>query len=138
MPRRRGPLPRVGAEEVLVRNRWIGVNRADLQHTAGTPYSTTVPFVPGTEAAGEVIAVGSQVRDLATGTPEVHFGHIGPGDAAANPPGRPRAEAVCGSIPTRPSQIAAPTNPATLERSWGGTATSCQPGFGGADSDAPR
>src|SRR5215469_6508884 len=70
------PLPQVNADEVLVRNRWIGVNWVDLQHTAGTPYSTTVPFVPGTEAAGEVIAVGSQVRDLATGTPVVHFGHM--------------------------------------------------------------
>jgi hypothetical protein len=62
---------------VLVRNRWIGVNWVDLQHVAGTPYPTAVPFVPGTEAAGEVMAVGSRVRDLAAGAPVVHFGHMG-------------------------------------------------------------
>jgi NADPH2:quinone reductase len=70
------PLPPVGADEVLVHNRWIGVNWVDLQHTAGTPYATTVPFVPGTEAAGEVVAVGSQVRDFAVGASVVHFGHM--------------------------------------------------------------
>jgi hypothetical protein len=70
-------LPPVRADEVLVRNRWIGVNWVDPQHVAGTPYPTAVPFVPGTEAAGEVMAVGSRVRDLAAGAPVVHFGHMG-------------------------------------------------------------
>jgi NADPH2:quinone reductase len=70
-------LPPVRADEVLVHNRWIGVNWVDLQHVAGTPYPTAVPFVPGTEAAGEVMAVGSRVRDLAAGAPVVHFGHMG-------------------------------------------------------------
>jgi len=53
---RADPVPADG--EVLVRNHWIGVNYVDLQHREGRPYPVTLPLVPGTEAAGTVVAVG--------------------------------------------------------------------------------
>jgi NADPH:quinone reductase-like Zn-dependent oxidoreductase len=57
--------PVAGRGEVLVRNRWIGVNYVDLQHREGQPYPVGLPLVPGTEAAGaEVIAVASSAAKV--------------------------------------------------------------------------
>lgn len=70
------PIPQPGPGEVLVRNRWIGVNWVDLQHAAGSPYPIDLPLVPGTEAAGEVVSVGPGVSDKMIDTPIVHFGHL--------------------------------------------------------------
>jgi len=52
---RADPVPAAG--QVLVRNRWIGVNFVDLQHREGRPYPVPLPLIPGTEAAGTVVAV---------------------------------------------------------------------------------
>jgi NADPH2:quinone reductase len=67
-----------GPDEVLIRNKYIGVNYVDLQHTAGRPYPTRVPFLPGTEAAGTVV-IG--VPGLPAGQRVVHFGHMAGGYA---------------------------------------------------------
>ena len=62
---REDPVPRPG--EVLIRNEFVGVNFVDLQHTAGRPYPTQVPFIPGTEASG----TGSRrMSACASGAPE--------------------------------------------------------------------
>ena len=53
---RADPVPARG--EVLVRNRWVGVDYVDLQHREGRPYPVTLPLVPGTEAAGTIVAAG--------------------------------------------------------------------------------
>jgi NADPH2:quinone reductase len=53
------PDPVVAAGQVVVRNQWIGVNYVDLQHRAGQPYPVRLPLIPGTEAAGTVVEVGS-------------------------------------------------------------------------------
>ena len=53
------PVPAAG--QVLVRNRWIGVNYVDLQHREGRPYPVQLPLIPGTEAAGTVVAAGPGV-----------------------------------------------------------------------------
>ncbi|MBM7503250.1 zinc-binding dehydrogenase [Agromyces aurantiacus] len=68
------PVPAPG--EVLVRNRAIGVNFVDLQHREGAPYPVGLPLVPGTEAAGEVVAVGAGVDPSLVGGSVVHFGHL--------------------------------------------------------------
>ena len=68
--------PRPASGEVLVRNHWIGVNFVDLQHREGRPYPVTLPLVPGTEAAGEVVAVGPGADTGLVGTPVAHFGHL--------------------------------------------------------------
>jgi NADPH:quinone reductase len=71
---RADPVPAGG--EVLVRNRWIGVNYVDLQHREGRPYPVALPLIPGTEAAGTVVAVGPGADAGLAGAPVVHFGHL--------------------------------------------------------------
>jgi NADPH2:quinone reductase len=71
------PEPVAAAGQVVVRNRWIGVNYVDLQHRAGQPYPVALPLVPGTEAAGTVVAVGAGADPGLAGAPVVHFGHLG-------------------------------------------------------------
>jgi NADPH:quinone reductase len=71
---RADPLPASG--EVLVRNHWIGVNYVDLQHREGRPYPVTLPLIPGTEAAGTVVAAGPGADTGLVGAPVVHFGHL--------------------------------------------------------------
>lgn len=70
------PEPEPAAGEVLVRNRAVGVNFVDLQHRAGAPYPVDLPLVPGTEAAGEVVAVGEGVDAALVGARVAHFGHL--------------------------------------------------------------
>ena len=57
------PAPRPSAEQLLVRVRAAGVNRADLAVTAGTYHGSSAarPFVAGGELAGEVVDVGTGV-----------------------------------------------------------------------------
>jgi NADPH2:quinone reductase len=61
------PVPTPGPGQAMVEHRAIGVNFVDLQHRSGTPYPMTVPFVPGTEAAGVVAALGDGVTEFAVG-----------------------------------------------------------------------
>ncbi|HXV92726.1 MAG TPA: zinc-binding dehydrogenase [Pseudonocardia sp.] len=70
------PVPHPAPGEVLVRNDAIGVNFVDLQHRRGAPYPVTLPLVPGTEAAGEVVAVGDGVDPALVGATVAHFGHL--------------------------------------------------------------
>jgi NADPH:quinone reductase len=55
-----------GPGQVLVQSSAAGVNFIDLHQRAGR-YPVEVPFVPGLEGAGEVLAVGSAVDDLKVG-----------------------------------------------------------------------
>ncbi|KEG10095.1 oxidoreductase [Trypanosoma grayi] len=66
---RLGPVPAVfKPTEVLVKNRFVGVNASDINFTAGR-YKPDVnpPFDCGFEALGEVVAVGSNVKDFFVG-----------------------------------------------------------------------
>lgn len=56
-----------GPAEVLVRIRATGVCASDV-HVIDGRLPKPLPFVPGHEAAGEVVAVGADVVDLAIGT----------------------------------------------------------------------
>jgi NADPH:quinone reductase len=93
------PDPVAAEGQVVVRNRWIGVDYVDLQHREGQPYPVGLPLIPGTEAAGTVVATGPGVGPgLAGGVPldaaaavamngttayvlTSMAGRIGPGDA---------------------------------------------------------
>ena len=70
------PDPVPAGDELLVRNRWVGVNYVDLQHREGRPYPVALPLVPGIEAAGEVVAAGPDADLALVGRPVVHFGHL--------------------------------------------------------------
>ena len=57
---------RPGPGEVLLRQRAIGLNYVDVYHRTGL-YPQPLPFVPGSEGAGEVVAVGRRVKDFKPG-----------------------------------------------------------------------
>jgi NADPH2:quinone reductase len=75
------PLPEPGPAEVLVHNRFVGVNFVDTQHRAGLYYPVVYPLIPGIEAAGVVAAVGATVTDFAVGDRVAYAGYMG-GDYA--------------------------------------------------------
>lgn len=56
-----------GPGEVRVRNRAIGLNFVDIYFRTGVYAPPVLPFIPGNEGAGEVIAVGEGVSDFAPG-----------------------------------------------------------------------
>lgn len=57
---------RPGEGEVLVRHTAVGLNFIDVYHRTGL-YPLELPFVPGTEGAGVVEAIGEGVEDLSVG-----------------------------------------------------------------------
>jgi NADPH2:quinone reductase len=58
--------PVAGPGDALVRMESIGVNFSDVYFRKGQ-YKTPLPFTPGSEGAGTVIAVGDGVSDVAVG-----------------------------------------------------------------------
>ena len=58
--------PTPGAGNVLVRMESIGVNFIDVYFRKGL-YKSALPFTPGTEGAGTVVAVGEGVSEIAVG-----------------------------------------------------------------------
>src|ERR1019366_7856211 len=58
--------PKPGAGEALVRIEAIGVNFIDVYHRTGL-YKLPLPFMPGSEAAGVVEAIGDGVDSLKRG-----------------------------------------------------------------------
>ena len=70
------PIPIPKANEVLVRNRAIGVNFVDTQHRAGKPYPVDLPLILGIEAAGEVVDLGEQVSCISKGQRVAIAGHM--------------------------------------------------------------
>jgi NADPH:quinone reductase len=56
-----------GPGEVLVRNRAIGVNFVDTYLRRGAFAPPCMPFIPGNEGAGEVLAIGEGVQGFAPG-----------------------------------------------------------------------
>ncbi len=61
--------PDVGPTDVLVRVGACGICGTDLHIADGEFPPTPYPIVPGHEFAGEVVAVGSNVEDIAEGVP---------------------------------------------------------------------
>ena len=61
------PLPAPGKGEVRIRHRFVGLNFIDVYHRTGL-YKQPLPFTPGVEAAGEVVALGPE------GTGELRVG----------------------------------------------------------------
>ena len=97
--------PTPGASEVLVRVRAAGVNPVDAYVRTGTyARKPDLPYTPGTDGAGEVEAVGGDVKGFKVGdrvyiAGDNAVGHLQPGDVrreghlptdAAAPASRPR------------------------------------------------
>lgn len=62
------PVPTPGEGEVLVRSAFVGVNFADVKARRGGHHiARPVPYLPGLDVAGEVVAVGDGVVGLRVG-----------------------------------------------------------------------
>jgi NADPH2:quinone reductase len=60
------PTPEAGPGEALVRLEAIGVNFIEIYQREGL-YPMAMPFTPGHEAAGTVVAVGAGVTEVVVG-----------------------------------------------------------------------
>lgn len=65
-----------GSGEILVRHHAIGVNFIDTYHRTGL-YPNPLPLIPGSEGAGEVLAVGAGVTDFKPGDRIGYQGTLG-------------------------------------------------------------
>ena len=61
------PTPQPGAGEILIRQEAIGVNFIDIYYRTGAYQVPSLPFTPGSEGAGEVLAVGDGVEGFSPG-----------------------------------------------------------------------
>ncbi|MDF2997078.1 MAG: quinone oxidoreductase [Xanthobacteraceae bacterium] len=66
-----------GPGEVRVRNRAIGVNFVDVYFRTGEYAPPALPFTPGNEGAGEVVAVGDGAAEFAPGDRVAYVGVLG-------------------------------------------------------------
>lgn len=70
-------LPPPGPGELLVRNRAIGLNFIDTYFRTGLYPAPHMPFVPGNEAAGEVVSVGAGVTEFKPGDRVAYVATLG-------------------------------------------------------------
>ncbi len=70
-------LPAPGPGEVLVRNRAIGLNFIDTYFRSGLYQPPQLPFVPGNEGAGEILAVGPNVTEFKQGDRVAYVATLG-------------------------------------------------------------
>lgn len=66
-----------GPGEVKIRHHAVGLNYIDVYHRTGFYPQPALPFTPGTEGSGEVIAVGDGVTDMAVGDRVAYAGPVG-------------------------------------------------------------
>jgi NADPH2:quinone reductase len=69
-------LPKPAKGEVLVRNHAVGLNFIDIYFRQGA-YPAQLPFTPGNEGAGEVLAVGRGVTDVKVGDRVAYVSTLG-------------------------------------------------------------
>lgn len=67
------PLSAPGPFDVIVKNRYAGVNASDVNISAGVYLKGTLPFDLGVEAVGHVVAKGEKVGHLEVGQPVMTF-----------------------------------------------------------------
>lgn len=70
-------LPAPAAGEVRVAHRAIGLNYIDTYFRSGLYPVAEMPFIPGSEAAGEIVAVGEGVKGFAVGDRVAYVTQIG-------------------------------------------------------------
>lgn len=66
-----------GPGEIVVRHKAVGLNYIDVYFRTGLYKAPTMPFTPGNEGAGDVIAVGDGVTDLKVGDRVAYAATIG-------------------------------------------------------------
>ena len=81
-------LPTAKGNEAVVKIAASGVNFIDVYYREGR-YKAVVPFVPGQEGAGEITAIGPQVKQLKVGERVAYTGVMGSYAEHAAVPGVP-------------------------------------------------
>lgn len=72
------PVPEIKADEILIKNEAVGVNRPDVaQRTGNYPVPPDANPLPGLEVAGEVVAVGDDAGDWKVGDKAMGLTHGG-------------------------------------------------------------
>ncbi|MDP4161749.1 MAG: alcohol dehydrogenase catalytic domain-containing protein, partial [Bacillota bacterium] len=66
-------IPAIQSMQVLIRVEKTSVNFADIKSRYGTKGSRTFPFIPGIDAAGVIVEVGSEVQSLKVGQRVIAF-----------------------------------------------------------------
>jgi NADPH2:quinone reductase len=69
-------VPAPGPGQVRVKQHAVGVNYIDTYQRTGL-YKMPLPFIPGSEGAGEVVAVGPDVKDFKVGDRGAYAGALG-------------------------------------------------------------
>jgi len=70
------PEPNVKSNEVLFRVKAAALNYDDIWGMRGKPLAVPLPHISGTDAAGEVIAVGEDVKNIKVGDRVVSHGNM--------------------------------------------------------------
>ncbi len=70
-------VPPPGPGEVTLRHKAVGLNYIDVYHRTGLYPQPNLPFTPGSEGAGEVVALGEGVSGLSVGDRVAYAGPIG-------------------------------------------------------------
>ncbi len=70
-------VPEPGPREIRLRQRAVGLNYIDVYHRTGLYKLASLPAIIGMEGAGDVVAVGSGVTDLAPGDRVAYAGVLG-------------------------------------------------------------
>jgi NADPH2:quinone reductase len=72
------PVPEIKADEILIKNEAVGVNRPDVaQRTGNYPVPPDANPLPGLEVAGEIVAVGEDAGDWKVGDKAMGLTHGG-------------------------------------------------------------
>lgn len=66
-----------GPGQAKIKQHAAGVNFIDVYHRTGLYQQPSMPFTPGSEGAGEVIAIGDGVTDVAVGDRVAYAGPVG-------------------------------------------------------------
>lgn len=108
------PVPRPGADEVLIRVAAAGVNRPDVMQRLGLyPPPPGAPKIPGLEVAGTIVAVGEELPDALIGQPVCALvAGGGYAEYAVAPYG------TCLPVPESLSMVEAAAIPETLFTVW--------------------
>uniref|UniRef100_T1IMR1 15-oxoprostaglandin 13-reductase n=1 Tax=Strigamia maritima TaxID=126957 RepID=T1IMR1_STRMM len=68
-------LPKPKANQVLIKNKFLGINATDINVTAGRyTEPNAIGFVPGLEAIGEIVEIGNEVSKFKVGQPVAYMG----------------------------------------------------------------
>ena len=70
------PEPKPKSKEVVFKIKAAGLNHDDIWGMRGKPIQIPLPHISGTDAAGEVVSVGSEVQNIKVGDRVVSHGNI--------------------------------------------------------------